>query len=108
MSTATVTERPTYPECRRSWMQNWDAPTCIAWITKCNIFEAEQAQLRADNALRSMNTDRAEIRYWAAQPEERNARLAALTSERDNAWAEVGALLARRAECTCIGPDMWR
>ncbi|MFB6629936.1 hypothetical protein ACFCWY_08580 [Streptomyces sp. NPDC056362] len=107
MSTATMTERPTYPECRRSWMQDSDAPTCWAWITKRDIFHAEQAQLRAHNSLRSMN-DRAEARYWAAHPEERNARIAALRSERENAWAEVGALLARRAKCECIGPDMWR
>ncbi|MET9776086.1 hypothetical protein ABZ023_17830 [Streptomyces sp. NPDC006367] len=108
MSTTPTVERPVYPECRRSWMQDSDAPTCFAWITKRDIFRAEQAQLRADNALRSMNTDRAEIRYWAARPEERNARLAALASQRDDAWTEAGALLARQAECTCTGPDMWR
>ncbi|MGY3341132.1 hypothetical protein ACVW0K_007325 [Streptomyces filamentosus] len=108
MSTPTITERPTYPECRRSWMQDADAPTCWAWITKRDIFRAEQVHLRADNALRSMNGDRAEVRYWAAHPEKRNARLAALTSERRNAWARVSELLDRRAQCTCTGPDMWR
>lgn len=108
MSTAPAVERPTYPECRRSWMQEPEAPTCFAWITARAIFHAEQVQLRANNALRSMTSDRAEVRYWAARPEQRNARHAALTSERDSAWAEIGALLARRAECTCTGPDMPR
>ncbi|MDX2554714.1 hypothetical protein [Streptomyces stelliscabiei] len=114
MSTATATaavavaERPTYPECRRSWMQEPEAPTCFAWITARAIFRAEQAELRADNALRSMTGNRSEVRYWAAHPEERNARHKALTSERDNAWTEIRTLLARRAECTCIGPDMPR
>lgn len=108
MSIAPVAERPTYPECRRSWMQDCDAPTCPAWIAARDIFRAEQVQLRADNALRAMTSDRAEARYWAARPEERGARIAALTSERGNAWTGICALLARRAECTCTGPDMWR
>ncbi|MDH6629375.1 hypothetical protein M2271_007211 [Streptomyces sp. LBL] len=102
---AAAAEHPTYPECRRSWMQEPEAPTCFAWITARGIYRAERTQLQADNALRSMTGTRSEVRYWAARPEERNARHKALTSERDDAWTEIRTLLARRAECTCIGPD---
>ncbi|GBQ04361.1 hypothetical protein SSP531S_58550 [Streptomyces spongiicola] len=109
MSTAVATaERPIYPECRRSWMQDNDAPTCFAWITARAIFRAEQAELRAENALRSMSVNWSEILYWHAHPEEHGARHKALTSERDDARREIRALLAQRAECTCIGPDMPR
>ncbi|MFI5990344.1 hypothetical protein ACIBAC_00620 [Streptomyces sp. NPDC051362] len=103
----TAAERSVYPECRRSWMQDFDAPTCDAWITGREIYRAERAQLVANNALREM-TSRAEARYWAPRPLERNARHAELTSERDRAWEAVRTLLARRAQCTCSGPDMPR
>ncbi|MCX4976519.1 MULTISPECIES: hypothetical protein [unclassified Streptomyces] len=108
MAVAPVAERPTYPECRRSWMQDYEAPTCFAWITARDIYRAEQAELQAHNTLRSMTSSRAAARYWAANPEGRNARQATLTSERDTAWAEIRTLLARRAACTCTGPDMPR
>ncbi|MGW6145350.1 hypothetical protein [Streptomyces sp. NPDC055140] len=107
MTVVAVAERPLYPECRRSWMQDFVAPTCDAWIAARDIYRAERAQLKADNALRDMNS-RAAVRYWAPRPQERTARHAELTSERDRAWAEIGTLLARRAACTCTGPDMPR
>lgn len=106
--TVAAAERPVYPECRRSWMQDPEAPTCDAWTTARDIYRAEMAQLKADNALRDMTGTRGALRYWGACPEERNARHEELTSERDRAWAAIGALLARRAACTCTGPDMPR
>ncbi|MFJ4880118.1 hypothetical protein ACIP93_33590 [Streptomyces sp. NPDC088745] len=108
MITATAVERPIYPECRRSWMQDHEAPTCPAWITRRSIYRAECAELEADNALRAMTSDRAALRYWHARPEERNAQHATLTSQRDAAWSEQRVLLAQGAVCTCIGPDMPR
>ncbi|MEU3199667.1 hypothetical protein [Streptomyces sp. NPDC006996] len=108
MTAAPVVERPVYPECRRSWMQDFEAPTCPAWITARAIYRAECAELKAHNALRAMTSDRAAVRYWNAHPESRNAQHAALTSERDAAWSEQRALLAQRAVCTCTGPDMPR